>query len=94
VNILKPEEIKEKLKSLDGWIYGDNMIHREFKMEDFKEALSFTVKAGEEAEKMNHHPDILIHSYNKVRFSVMTHDMGGITEKDFELAARINNLVD
>ena len=61
-------------------------------MKDFKSALEFVNKVGAEAESMDHHPDILMHSWNKVKISVSTHSEGGVTEKDFKLAGKIEGI--
>ena len=82
-------EIKENLKSLPGWNYSESKIEKEFKVKDFVSALSFVNKIGAEAEKMDHHPDILIHSWNKVKIFLSTHSAGGVTANDFNLANRI-----
>ena len=75
-----------------GWALNTKgQIERTFEWKDFKEALLFVGCVGWLAEKQNHHPDILI-LWNKVVLSVSTHDAGGITEKDFELATAINAL--
>ena len=89
---LNDEQIKQLLRNVSGWIYFDNTISREFTLKDFKAALNFVNKIGEEAEAMDHHPDILIHSWNKVKVSVSTHSEGGITEKDFILAGKIEGV--
>lgn len=85
-------EIKENLKSLPGWDYSDNKIEKEFKVKDFVSALSFVNKIGAEAEKMDHHPDILIHSWNKVKIFLSTHSAGGVTANDFNLANKIEKI--
>lgn len=89
---LNDEQIKQLLRNVSGWIYFDNTISKEFTLKDFKAALNFVNKIGEEAEAMDHHPDILIHSWNKVKVSVSTHSEGGITEKDFMLAGKIEGV--
>lgn len=91
--VINSSEVIEKLKSLDGWSFDNNQIHCDYNFMDFKEALDFVNKVGEEAEKMDHHPDIFLHSWNKVKISLATHSEGGITEKDFKLAGIIDNLV-
>lgn len=88
---LTENEIQNKLTFLDAWAYKENKIIKEYNFDDFKSALSFVNKAGDEAENMNHHPDIFLHSYNKVKVSISTHDAGGVTEKDFKLAEKIEN---
>ena len=90
--VLNSNEIMNKLKDLDNWSFDNNQIHNNYQFEDFKEALSFVNKVGDEAEKMNHHPDIFLHSWNKVKITVSTHSEGGVTEKDFKLAAIIDKL--
>ena len=90
--LLSQQEIIENLKNLDNWSFDNNQIHSEYQFNDFKEALGFVNKIGEEAEKMNHHPDMFLHSWNKVRVTISTHNEGGVTEKDFKLAAIIDNL--
>ncbi len=82
-------EIDENLKSLSGWIFSENKIEKEFKLKDFSGALDFVNKIGIEAEKMDHHPDILIHSWNKVKIFLSTHSAGGVTSNDFNLANKI-----
>lgn len=86
---LSNQEILERLKSLNGWIYVNNSISKQFDFKDFIEAISFVNSIALEAEKMDHHPDILIHSWNKVKINISTHSAGGVTEKDFELAKKI-----
>jgi 4a-hydroxytetrahydrobiopterin dehydratase len=54
--------------------------------------MAFVNQVADEAEAMDHHPDILIHGWNNVRLSVMTHSQSALTEKDFKLAARVNQL--
>ena len=90
--VISNQVINEKLKNLSGWSYENNQIRKEFKFKDFKSALEFVNKVGEHAESMNHHPDIFIHSWNKVKLTVSTHSEGGVTEKDFTLAGKIESL--
>jgi len=89
---LNDAQINEYLSELEGWQQEGNLLVRDFKFENFTGALAFVNLAAAEAEAMDHHPDILIHDWNKVRLSVMTHSEGGLTEKDFQLAERINRL--
>ncbi len=90
---LTEEHIEEMLSRLEDWRREGDWIVRDLKFENFKRALEFVNRVADEAEAMDHHPDILIHGWNKVRLSVMTHSAGGLTEKDFKLAERINALV-
>ena len=93
MGILNQNEINERLKNARGWKFEDNQIGKEFELKDFKSALDFVNKVGAEAESMDHHPDILMHSWNKVKISVSTHSEGGVTEKDFKLAGNIEGLI-
>lgn len=76
----------------EGWIQKVGALEREFEFPDFKAALAYVNQIGELAESANHHPDILLHGYNKVRLTLTTHDEGGLTDADHQLAAAINTL--
>ena len=65
---------------------------RDFEFRNFADALAFVNRVAEEAEEMNHHPDILIHGWNKVRLTLSTHSEGRITDNDHALAGRIDGL--
>ena len=71
----------------EGWSEVDNKLEREFKFDDFLQAIAFVNKVAELAQSENHHPDIEIH-YNRVILRWWTHTAGGITDRDRELAAR------
>jgi len=94
--LLSDEEVERELAALDGWrlAVGDarRSIEREWTFEDFAAALRFVEEVGAAAEAVNHHPDILLHGWNKVRLTLSTHSQGGLTEADFRLAARIDAL--
>jgi len=92
MTLLTQDEIANNLSSLSGWMRDGNEIAKQFQFKDFVGALSFVNKAGAEAEKINHHPDIFIHSWNKVKITISTHSEGGITKKDFQLAEKIEGL--
>lgn len=70
---LNEEQINQRLTEISGWRQEGNEIVRDFKFADFNAAMAFVNKVAEEAEAMDHHPDILIHGWNHVRLSVMTH---------------------
>ncbi|MBL8191978.1 MAG: 4a-hydroxytetrahydrobiopterin dehydratase [Acidobacteria bacterium] len=89
---LHEEEIDRRLPGIPGWRRENDQIVRDFQFADFKTALAFVNRVADEAEAMDHHPDILLHGWNRVRLSVMTHSEGGLTAKDFQLAERINLL--
>jgi len=75
------------------WQEENNKLYKKFEFKDFSEALSFMVRVGLEAEKMNHHP-LWTNVYNKVEIWLNTHDAGDIiTEKDIQLAEKINAIV-
>lgn len=86
---LNKREIEERLRSLPGWERDDDEIEKDYKFADFAEAMRFVNKVAEAAEAADHHPDISI-KYNKVEISLSTHSEGGVTEKDFSLAAEID----
>ncbi|MHB1688125.1 MAG: 4a-hydroxytetrahydrobiopterin dehydratase [Ignavibacteriaceae bacterium] len=92
MTVLTNNEIVENLKSLNNWKFSDNKIEKEFELKDFRSALKFANKIGDEAEKMDHHPDILIHSWNKVKIFISTHSAGGVTSNDFNLAKEIERI--
>jgi 4a-hydroxytetrahydrobiopterin dehydratase len=77
----------------DTWLSEDQKLTKTFTFNTFLEALSFVKKVGEIAEQMQHHPDIFIHDYKIVTISTTTHDSGTITEKDYELAQKIDEIV-
>jgi 4a-hydroxytetrahydrobiopterin dehydratase len=83
---LSDKEIQAKLVSVPDWQVESGELVRTFLFKDFRASLAFVNKVGDVAEAAGHHPDIDIR-YNKVRLALVTHDAGGITEKDFDLAA-------
>ena len=90
--VLNENDIKHKLSGLSNWNYSKDQIGKEYQLKDFSEALAFVNKVGAFAEEMNHHPDILMHSWNKVKITVSTHSEGGVTEKDFKLVEKIERI--
>lgn len=91
-NNLSKSEINKNLKSLNSnWKLVDKKIQREFIFKDFLSAFNFIKELADLAEILNHHPDIF-NSYNKVIISLTTHDLGGVSKKDFKLAMEIDNL--
>ncbi len=89
---LSIKDIHDRLDELKDWELIGHEITKEFRFKDFKEAMEFVHKIGEEAEREHHHPDILIR-YNKVTINLTTHDANGLTYKDFKLARIIEQLV-
>ena len=88
---LSPEKISEELKNLPGWSIKDEKLHKDFEFESFNQAFGFMTRASMEIEKMNHHPE-WFNVYNKLTVDLMTHDAGGITENDIQLAKILNSL--
>ena len=72
------------------WKLTGNSIEKNFKFRDFKEAINFIDKVADIAESENHHPDILLWSWNNVKLTLTTHAAKGLSEKDFSLASRID----
>jgi 4a-hydroxytetrahydrobiopterin dehydratase len=89
---LAQAEAAARLSSLPGWQIQGGELTRTFAHADFRAALAFVNKVGDLAEQAGHHPDIDIR-YNKVRLGLVTHDAGGLTGKDFDLAGSVNKLV-
>ena len=84
-------EVKAALADIPGWELVGSDIVREYKFADFVAAIAFVNQLAEKAEAANHHPDIDIR-WNKVRLALSTHSEGGLTQKDFALAAEIESL--
>lgn len=89
--ILSPDAAQSRLTQLSGWQIESGELVRTFEFKDFVAALAFVNKVGELAEKAGHHPDIDIR-YNRVRLALVTHSAGGLTGKDFDLAAQAQSL--
>lgn len=89
---LTREEAEYRLASLAGWTISDEQLTKTLEFKDFSAALDFVNRIGEAAEQAGHHPDIDIR-YSRVRLRLTTHDAGGLTEKDFALAAVIGKLI-
>jgi 4a-hydroxytetrahydrobiopterin dehydratase len=89
-DLLQDSEIEARLADLDGWTRDGDAIVRERELEDFAAALAWVNAVGREAEAADHHPDILLHGWNRVRLSVTNHSAGGLTQADFDLAAAID----
>jgi len=85
---LSENEINDALFGLEGWRQEGNQIVKQFKFKNFVESMGFVTKVAILAERVDHHPDILI-EYSKVTITLFTHSEGGLTEKDFNLANEI-----
>ena len=89
--LLSDRDIAERLEGSRWSRVGNEIVH-EWKFDDFAAALAFVNRGGEVAKEANHHPDILLHGWNKVRLSLTNHSAGGLTEADFEMAKRLDGL--
>ena len=85
-------ELEQAIASLPGWQMESGELVREYKFPDFAAAMRFVNQVADEAEKANHHPDIDIR-YNRVRLALISHDSGGITQRDISMAKRIASLI-
>jgi 4a-hydroxytetrahydrobiopterin dehydratase len=90
---LSDEEIEAALDGLDGWELRDGKLFREFVFADFVEAVGFMMRAAVRAQVLDHHPD-WSNVYKTVRVELETHDVGGLSPLDFELAEQMNELAD
>lgn len=89
VDRLSDADIQKRLQTLSGWTRQGQEISRDYKFTDFIGAMAFVNHVADQAEKLDHHPDIKI-QYNKVKLTLSTHSAGGLTELDFTLAQRID----
>lgn len=89
---LSDDEIEDRLQG-GGWRREGDQIVRDMEFGDFSEAMTFANRVADAAEAADHHPDILVHGWNKVRLSVTNHSAGGLTSADFDLARTIDGLL-
>jgi 4a-hydroxytetrahydrobiopterin dehydratase len=89
--LLSDEEIESRLEGSDWRREGEEIV-KEWNFKDFGEAIAFVNRVAEAAEEANHHPDILLHGWNKVRLSMTNHSAGGLTGPDFEMAEKFDAL--
>lgn len=89
--VLTEVEVKQSLGRLQGWRQNGKAIQRVFEFPDFKAAMQFVNRIADAAEQANHHPDIDIR-YNKVTMALVSHDSGGVTERDVRMAEKINQI--
>lgn len=87
--LLSDAQISEHLDATPGWDRDGDQISRTYALASFRAALAFVAYVGEVAEALQHHPDIDVR-YNQVTLAVSTHDAGGLTAKDFELAHQVD----
>ncbi len=91
MSILTPEMVQEGLRSLPHWQLEGKEIVRRYEFPDFAAAMVFVNQVAEKAETAGHHPDIDIR-YNKVRLALVSHDLGGVTQRDMKMARAIDSL--
>ena len=91
VPTLRKEEAENLLKQTPGWVLEENKIKKVFKFKSFVEAIKFVNKVAELAEKEGHHPDITI-NYSRVTVVLWTHAIGGLSQNDFILAAKVEKI--
>lgn len=89
---LNDAKINEELDKLSGWAVENGKLRKQFRFSSFIEAFGFMTRVALAAESMNHHPE-WFNVYNRVTINLMTHDAGGISALDFELAKRIDEFV-
>ena len=89
---LSTAEIEKELENLDGWELNENALETTFEFQNFREAFTLMTRIAFECEAQNHHPD-WTNVYNRLHIRLSTHDAGGVTQKDFDLAQTIESLV-
>ena len=92
MTVLGDQEIEQRLAGGEWRRQPQGVIAREWAFADFRAAIDFVERVAEVAESANHHPDILVHGWNKVRLELSTHSEGGITEADLALAGSLDQL--
>jgi 4a-hydroxytetrahydrobiopterin dehydratase len=93
MGLLSNDEVERGLAGSE-WTREGDAIARELKFDDFAHAMAFVNQVAEMAEGANHHPDILVHGWNRVRLTLSTHSEGGITQADLDMAHGIDGLTD
>ena len=93
MSLLGDSGIRQRLAAVPEWRAGERSeIVRDLSFADFAAAIAFVNRVAAVAEAANHHPDILVHGWNKVRLTLSTHSQGGLTDADFQLAGQIDGL--
>ena len=87
---LENQDVENRLAGLDGWSLKKGKLHKDFKFSSFAEAFAFMTRVAHHAGRLDHHPE-WFNIYNRVTVDLMTHDVGGISAADFELAARMDD---
>lgn len=92
MRLLTDDEIKTNLESLPGWKFTKNCLQKNYEFDNFAKNLEVVNKVGVKAEEMNHHPDFFIYSWNKLTVTLSTHNAGGVTLLDIQLAQAIEEI--
>jgi 4a-hydroxytetrahydrobiopterin dehydratase len=92
MGLLSEEEIETRLAGAGGWRREGPTLVRELQFADFAAAMAFVNRVADVAEEANHHPDILLHGWSRVRLTLSTHSEGGLTDADFALADEIDRI--
>ena len=90
---LSEEDVREELSRLRGWEASGQQIEKEYRFRDFRESIAFVNRVAERAEAADHHPDLTIR-WNRVRVTLSTHSVGGLTDNDVALASNIEKVAD
>jgi len=90
---LTENEVNAALENLEGWSFAENAIHTSLEFENFKEAFSMMTRIAFEAENAQHHPE-WTNVFNELSISLSTHDAGGVTQKDIDMAKTIEAIID
>lgn len=88
---LSEDEINSLIKNLKGWTLDNNKLKKEFRFSNFKQSINFLDLVEPVADSINHHPDVCIY-YNRVVVELTTHDVGGLSDLDFQLAEKMDEL--
>ncbi len=91
-DLLSSDDISIQLNSLTDWAVEENKLKKEIICSNFASAIGLINSIAVFAETINHHPDILLYGWNKIRINLHTHDKGGLTSLDFELAKKIDTI--
>ena len=90
--LLTSDQITERLQN-SAWRHEGDEIVRDVATKDFATAMALVNRVADVAEQRNHHPDILVHGWNKVRLSLTNHSAGGLTQTDFDVAAEFDGVI-
>lgn len=88
---LNEAEISSRIETMPGWVHDDGRLRKLVATGNFNRGVQYVLKIGAIADRLNHHPDILL-TYPRVTIEIYTHDVGGITDFDFELARQIDGI--